>query len=159
MSLENAHKGSSHPQPVLASNGQTDAQPSAQIDPNRVEAILVEALTDPPAGDVIRGILHSYSLDVAKVASHRGEIVAMLEQWPEEFFDNGGGGWTFLNLCETRDGVLWTGLHLRCEQLCVLADVLGLLSYPLPRDMWSMMPGGLPYVAFKRSLFAQVEAA
>lgn len=125
------------------------------IDPNRVEALLNECLCDAGSGDVIKAVLHDYEVDRSRAQGHRAEIVGMLDQLPDQFMDNGGGGWSFLNLCEDKDGRLWTGLHWTCEKLCVLADALGLLIYPFPREVWSALPGNLPYVQFKRSSFAE----
>lgn len=82
----------------------------------------------------------------------------MLAELPEPFFDNGGGGWSFLNLCTDRHDRLWTGEHSVCEQLIVLAQALDLATYPMPRDMWEILPGGMPYVMFKRSAFGKASA-
>lgn len=127
------------------------------INPTRVEAILKECLGDET--NPVEGFVHTYGLSAAKVSNHRAEIIGMLEQLPTEFFDNGGGGWTALNLCQTADGDLWTGMQMVTEQLFCLAKALGLASCLMPKDMWDMFPGGMPYVSFARSKFQTIGAA
>lgn len=126
------------------------------LNPDRIDKILGEALA--PSGRPIEGVMRSFAVDCGVVAQHRAEIVAMLGELPDEFMDNGGGGWSFLNLCQDRHGHLWTGMHSTCEALIVLAEALDLASYMLPRDMWDALPGGMPYVAFKRSAWAATAA-
>ena len=88
-------------------------------------------------------------LDKAKLIQHRTEIDSMLRQLPECFRQSKGGGWTFLNLCTDKGGVLWTGLHERAAQLLYLGIGIGKMDYLLPREMWKALPGGMPYVVYK----------
>jgi len=60
-----------------------------------------------------------------------------------------GGGWSFLNLCSTKDEKQWTGLHERMEQLICLGMAIGKVSYCCPREMWPSLLGGMPYVRIK----------
>jgi hypothetical protein len=122
------------------------------IDPNRVEELFLTGLGNG-GGDEIEGIIATYLMKFDKVDAHRGEIISMLEQLPDEFMDNGGGGWSFLNLCTDKTGALWTGMQPTAEKLYVLAATLGLASFLMPRDLWSALPGGVPYIVFKRSKF------
>ncbi len=80
-----------------------------------------------------------------RLASHRGEISEMLAELPDQFRRSGGGGWSFLNACVDRSGEQWTGLHQRMEQLFQLGEATGLVKCLLPREAWSVLPGGLPY--------------
>lgn len=148
----------SQSQPVLAEDGQTNVQPSAaDIDPRRVEEIMALAVADH--GAPIEGIVRTFNANRATIAEHRDEIIAMLSCLPDEFMDDGGGGWSFLNLCQTKDGRLWTGMHATCEALYGLAAGLDLASFLLPREVWGALPGGMPYLAFRRSAFATAEVA
>jgi hypothetical protein len=126
------------------------------ITPQRVESILMDCLSgDESVGLKVEGILHTFMLSPEKLATHRAEIVEMLAQMNPMFFDDGtGGGWSFLNLCETADGTLWTGEHRAVEQLCALAIGLDLAGFVGSREMWEAFPGGMPYVQIKRSKFA-----
>jgi hypothetical protein len=130
------------------------------IDPNRVQTMIQECLSgSKDVGIPVEGVMATYVLLPEKLAQHRAEIVSMLEQLPEEFFTDGGGGWSFLNLCQTADGDLWTGMHQTVDVLCVLAFGLDLGKWLMPRPIWSALPGGLPYVAFDRPKFHETAAA
>ena len=74
----------------------------------------------------------------------------MLAQPPEEFGEDTGGGWSFLNSCNDRSGRQWTGLHLTMEQLWCLGIAVGRARYTLPRDFWEVLPGGMPYLTVCR---------
>lgn len=119
------------------------------ISPQRVETLLKNALS--PDGVPIEGFIHTFCLVPAKI--DRAEVIKMLEQLQVEFFDNGGGGWSALNLCMTAQGDLWTGEQRVTELLYCLAAALDLASFLLPRDIWKVLPGGMPYVVFNRSAF------
>ena len=56
-----------------------------------------------------------------------------------------GQGSSFLNACYDRDGDLWTGDHATMEQLFVLGIAAGMVNCLMPRDMWPVLPGGMPY--------------
>lgn len=93
---------------------------------------------------------------VMKVGFHPGRIVeakpkvqALIAQIVNnEFLKSKGGGMTFLNLCIDRTGQQW-GEHRTQEQLVTMAIANGLAGYCLPKDMWSVLPGGMPYVWFE----------
>lgn len=93
------------------------------------------------------GIMSSFCFHPDRIKEHREKIIEFLEVMPEQF--SKGGGWTFLNLCNTKDGKQWTGLHERMQQLVCLGIAIGKVSYNLPREMWSAFPGGMPYVQIK----------
>ena len=69
----------------------------------------------------------------------------MLGELPDEFHQVGGGGWSFLNACNNRHGELWTGEHRIMELLVMLGIGIGRVRFVMPRDLWSEMPGGMPY--------------
>jgi hypothetical protein len=96
-------------------------------------------------------IVHRVGLHPDRITAHRSEIASLLLGFPEEFYSDGGGGWSFLNLCMLANGEQWTGYHLVMEQLLQLGEAIGRVSYPMPRDMWDVMPGGMPYVVIDRS--------
>lgn len=127
----------------LANEGDAGAFKFAGIPEDRAAAARGENL---PA--------YYYWLNQAEAEAHRDEIVAMLQELPEQFMDNGGGGWSFLNLCTDKNGRLWTGLQSNCEELIALAASLGLADWLMPREVWSAFPGAVPYVVVRRSKFA-----
>lgn len=107
-----------------------------------VDSVLENGMLAPEA------IVHRYVLNGEKLETHRNEVIGWINELPKEFLKDGGGGWSFLNLCMKADGTQWTGLHLIMEQLVVLAEGLGLAEIQLPREMWSVLPGGVPYIVF-----------
>jgi hypothetical protein len=101
----------------------------------------------PPADAVIvDGVVRKFGLHKLRLDSHRQEVAEMLAELPDEFMVEKGGGWSFLNMCTTRDGIQW-GEHNNMEALMVLGCGLGLMKSQLPREAWSALPGGVPYVS------------
>lgn len=90
----------------------------------------------------VQGITHNYGLHPGRLKEQTEIVKALLAELPEEFKK----GWSFLNLCMTKDRVQWTGSHMRCEELVVMAIGLELMSYCLPRELWQVLLGGVPYV-------------
>ena len=125
-----------------------DVNPNAE----RVNEIFRDCLFrdgEPTEGFIpAEGITSNVGFHPGRLASYREEIRAMIRELPDAFMVTGGGGMSFLNLCENRHGEQWTGFHQRVEQLCQLAIGLGMGSYCLPRSYWAVMPGGVPYVQF-----------
>lgn len=124
------------------------------LTPDRVEELLNLVLAgDENTGIRWNGVVNDYQLDPEKAEAHRGEIQAMLGELDDTFMDDGGGGWSFLNLCQDRHDYLWTGLHWTCEKLLALGAALDLVSFSLPREFWNVLPKSMPYVTIKRSQF------
>ena len=118
----------------------------------RVEEVFADCLA---AGEqshptiTVQGIVHTAHFEMAALDRYKAEIGAMLAQLPTEFRlpqDGGGGGWSFLNACNDRDGHQWTGLHRTMEQLFLLGIGTGQADWCMPREMWEVLPGGMPYV-------------
>lgn len=103
---------------------------------------------------IATGLIHPVGFHPDRIAAHRDDIAALLDGFGKEFYSDGGGGMSFLNFCNLADGTQWTGLHLTMEQLCQLGEAVGLVSYPMPRELWSVLPGGMPYIVIKREAVA-----
>lgn len=93
----------------------------------------------------VEGITSMFGLHPQRLEEKRELVKALLAELPEEFKE----GYSFLSLCTTKNGELWTGEHGICEQLVVMAIGLDLMSYCMPRQIWSALPGGVPYVIIK----------
>ncbi len=126
------------------------------LEPGKVEEIFLDCLfkegEDTSNHVPAEGITMMVGFHPERLESHREEIKALLAELPDEFKSSergGGGGWSFLNACMDRHGQQWTGLHKIMEQLVTLGVALGLVDYTLPRDMWGVMPGGVPYFVVK----------
>ena len=111
------------------------------IDPAKVNQIFKDSLSKD--GAVVDGITARYGLDVSGKEEEIGDILAEL---PDEFQSTKGGGWSFLNACNDRDGNQWTGQHSVMEELFCLGIAAGKAKYLMPREMWSVLPGGVPYI-------------
>lgn len=123
------------------------------IDANRVQEILFDCFlneneikNDKPAISFIKvtGIVRNFGFSPDRISSHKQEIKEMLDQ-----IENLPEGISFLNfgMCKDLGGQLWGG-HINYEQLVVLGIAAGYLFYLLPKDMWSIFPGGVPYIGY-----------
>ena len=94
----------------------------------------------PGHGAMLHAFFHKGRLEESA-----GQIKDMLRQLPEAFDANGeGGGHSFLCACVNRQEELW-GQHRDVDALLTLGIAAGLVRYLLPRDMWHVLPGQLPY--------------
>jgi hypothetical protein len=91
------------------------------------------------------GIVRDVGFHPERLESHKAEIVAMLDELPEQFHEKSGGGWSFLNACNDKHGNQWTGLHQTMEQLFQLGIGVGKVKSLMPRAMWGALPGGMPF--------------
>lgn len=124
------------------------------IDPNRVSEIYRNSLAgtkdDFDIAIIVEGIMAKYKFNAKKIEKYRKEIIEMLNQFPDEFYEDSGGGWSFLNFCNTKDG-LWTGFQKIMEELLVLGIAIGKAKIePSIREFWCALPGGVPYVRLER---------
>lgn len=126
-----------------------------KIDPEKVNAAFLDSLYRDeeisggvPDGAVIaEGIMNKVGFHPERLRSHEETVKNWLASLPHQFRKTGGGGWTFLNACNDEDGEQWTGLHQRMDQLFTMGIALGLAKWQLPREMWPVLPGGMPYVS------------
>jgi len=90
----------------------------------------------------VEGLVHTYMFNPERLKEMRASISEVVAMLPERFH----AGDTFLNLCKTQNDELWTGDQTVCEQLVVMAIGLGLMEYCFSREVWRMLPGGVPYI-------------
>lgn len=108
--------------------------------------------SDPPGTVIVEGVVSKFGFHAERLKAAKPKIVAMLAELPREFFDTesgGGGGWSLINLPFRADGSQW-GEQLDGDELFCLASGVGLASFCAPREFWSALPGGVPYVVFRR---------
>ncbi len=127
---------------------------SYRLTADRVNTLFRECLATVKAGEnisQIHGVKAIYAIDLAKVATHKSEIGQMLLQMDDSFMigTGKGGGWSFLNACVDRCGRQWTDLHSTVEELVVLGMGAGMAFYTMGREMWDVLPGGLPYFSIR----------
>lgn len=99
----------------------------------------------PENAVIVDGVLHKFGFHGGRIAEHAERISEMLHALPSAFQQSGGGGMSFLNACDDSDGEQWTGLHQTMGNLFDLGVAAGKCKLVLPREMWAVLPGGMPY--------------
>ncbi len=94
----------------------------------------------------VQGITNRFGLHKERVNKHKEKIIKFLKELPENFFEGSGGGWSFLDLCNDKNGRLWTGEHRVMQSLVCLGIAIGKVRYTIPKEAWATLPGGMPYV-------------
>lgn len=122
---------------------------SSALNPERVEQIFLACLfkdgEDHSKYIPALGITSNVGFHPGRIEEHKAEIAAMLDELPDDFKESGGGGMSFLNACNDRHGKQWTNFHQRMEQLFQLGLAIGKATCLMPREMWGVLPGGMPY--------------
>lgn len=96
---------------------------------------------------IAEGILLTVGFNPNKIQANKETIKELLTGLPNEFYKNGGGGWSFLNLCNDKDGVQWTSFHKVVDELCMLGIAAGYVKWCVPdKSFWRLFPGGMPYL-------------
>ena len=99
---------------------------------------------------IAEGIAATFGFHPKRLESHENEITEMLSYLPDNFHADKGGGTSFLDACMTENGDQW-GEHQSVEQLLALGIATKHPAWLLPRRMWDMLPGGMPYVVVRVS--------
>lgn len=94
---------------------------------------------------VAEGVMIKVGFHPERLKEATPKIEAMVNELPDEFKPNSGGGMLFLNACMDNKGNHWAE-HSTIDQLVCLGIASGKLQYLMPREMWSVLPGGMPYL-------------
>lgn len=95
-----------------------------------------------------KGIVTHVGFHPERLKENTQNILDMLDELPDDFKANVGGGMSFLSLGVTKEDVYW-GEHQTMDQLVCLGLAINKLEYCLPRELWSALPGGVPYIVIK----------
>jgi hypothetical protein len=91
------------------------------------------------------GITVSVGFDPERIEKHASEIKEMLDNLPDDFKAEKGGGMSFLEACVTKDGNHW-GEHKDMQELMLLGLASGYVKYLIANpQMWHIFPGNVPY--------------
>ncbi len=120
------------------------------ISANRVREIFMDCLyrDGEDTSDHVKaeGIMSTAGFHPQRLQGHAAEIQETLLMLPDEFHQDKGGGMSFLNACMDRNGNHWAE-HPTIEMLFQLGIATGKAKCLMPREMWRVMPGGMPYYA------------
>lgn len=124
---------------------------------------------EPPVGAVCaEAVRAKYAFHPKRLEAAKPEIAGLLQGLPDLFHEapsklsdgdlirdgrNPGGGWSFLNACMTRDDVQW-GEHSNVDELLALGVAAGYVRWSMPREMWRVLPGGVPYFIIDKAVWA-----
>jgi hypothetical protein len=95
----------------------------------------------------VQGITVNVGLHPGRLEEIKPQVKELLEQLPQEFHKGHGGGTTFMSMPALADGSMW-GEQRDAQELLLMGLATGYLTYCLPREMWMVLPGGVPYVVF-----------
>lgn len=114
-----------------------------------VDAVIKDCLykkdEDPIDAVIVSGVMLNIGFNPIKLKEHEEDILSMLEELPNQFMkNNGGGGWSFLNACIDKNGSQW-GEHQDIDALICLGLAINKVEFQMPKAMWSILPGGMPY--------------
>lgn len=96
----------------------------------------------------VRGLVHNVGFNPDRLKANESLIIELLKELPAEFHANHGGGMSFLRAPCNKEGEQW-GDQQDAEKLMMLGIGIGKMEYMLPREVWSVLPGGVPYLVVK----------
>ncbi len=94
---------------------------------------------------MVEGVKNTFGFNPVSIEKHKSEIEDMLSQLPDEFSKS---GWSFLQACMRNDDVQW-GDHRSIDELICLGLAIEKVSFCMPRELWAIFPGGMPYFVVK----------
>lgn len=101
---------------------------------------------DTSNAKICEGVMTKVGLHRGRLESHIPDVKSMLDDLPDSFKKTSGGGMSFLNMCEDKNGEQWTGMHQTMDELICLGIGIDKLSFLMEREMWNVLPGGMPYL-------------
>lgn len=113
-----------------------------------IQCFFEDGETAQKSGIEVKGVVTTFIFNPIGLKIVKNEINALLDQLPELFHESIGGGWSFLNACMNRDSEQW-GEQRDVELLMCLGIAIGRVAYCLPREMWEILPGEMPYFVIK----------
>jgi len=107
---------------------------------------------DVDAGNFLKGlgVITRVGFNIERTTKHKQDVIDMLDCLPDSFKASGGGGMSFLNMCNDINDEQWTGEHRVMDQLICLAVALDIGSLMLT-ELQSVLPGGVPYFVYKNT--------
>ena len=125
----------------------------SNLSSEKVDVTLTDCLCNPDTPDAVEveAVLKTYLFSREALDRNRETIDGMLNALPAPFHEGDGDSWSFLNMCEDREGNQWADLHSTQEKLVALGIGVGRVHFPLPRSLWSALPGSVPYIGIRKT--------
>lgn len=99
---------------------------------------------------IVQGVKLKVGFNPERIQENKTEIENLLSQCHTNFFDSSEAkGWTFLNFCLDKNEEQWTGVHAVCDNLICLGLAIDKVQFLLPREVWDVLPGGVPFLQIK----------
>lgn len=97
---------------------------------------------------LVDGVTTKFGFHPARIQERKEDILRILRDVvSDDFIEGKGDGSSFMTLVIDKDGNHW-GEHSDVQSLVCLAIAAGYAKYTLPRAMWGMLPGAMPYITF-----------
>lgn len=102
---------------------------------------------------IVHGVMMKVGFHPERLEENRLAITELLFQCHENFMESSEAkGYSFLSFCEDKNGEQWTGEHSMCDNLICLGLAIERVVFLLPREVWAVLPGGMPYIQIKNIL-------
>ena len=119
------------------------------LNAERVEEIFLKCLfkdgEDTSNHIEVEGVMLKIGFNPERVEENKTKIIEMLNELPDNFKEDKGGGWSFLNACMDKYDSQW-GEHKNIEQLIMLGIAIKKVKYGMPKELWNALPGGMRYI-------------
>lgn len=122
-----------------------------ELNAENVEIVFLACLykdgEDTSSAKIVQGVMMKVGFDPQKLEKCKADIQDLLSQCHPNFMaDSKAQGWSFLNFCQDKNDNQWTGFHAACDNLICLGMAIDKVKFLLPREVWSALPGGVPYL-------------
>ncbi|MCK5285925.1 MAG: hypothetical protein KAJ58_01715 [Candidatus Pacebacteria bacterium] len=112
----------------------------------RVESIFMDCIfkSGESVGSYVpaQGIHSSVGFHPRRIIEYQNEIIEMLDELPDKFREIEGA--PFKDAYYDKNGKQWTCIGTMMEQLFQLGLAIGKVSFQNSREVWPLLPGGLP---------------
>lgn len=114
------------------------------LNAKRIDEVFRECLfsKDEDTSNMVKveGITMTVGFNPNRLETYREEIESYAKEVPKGFTN----GMSFVHLCESDNGSMWTGLHQDMELLMLLLMAVGKMEYTHTREFWKILPMGVP---------------
>ncbi|MGZ3773013.1 MAG: hypothetical protein ACXVCY_04505 [Pseudobdellovibrionaceae bacterium] len=102
-------------------------------------------------GKLIQGYTVDVMVDTECVSKYKSELINLISQVDKKFLVDStepeAGGYTMLGLTRNALGEEWFD-YPTAERFVIICMAIGKAKYCFPRERWSELLGGVPYVVF-----------